>query len=347
MVESLVEERALDLNHDIRYVGREGSIEQRIAAKENIAFVPLQVRGLRTLAPLSLANSLILMVRGVSRCRRIFNNFKPQVVLATGGYVSAPAIWVAARSSIPVLIYLPDLEPGWAIRLLSRWASRVAVSFDEVKAFFPPGKAVVTGYPVRADFYRATKSEGRSLFHLKDDEPVVTIFGGSQGAHSINEAVRENLEGMLTIAQVLHISGPQDEVMLQGHRGSLLEAKRGRYHLFGYLDREMPQALAAADLVIARAGAATIGEFPAVGVPSILVPYPYAGLHQKKNADFLVSHGAAIRLDDERLPVELMPTVSGLLSDKDRLNRMQHAARSLAHPKAAGIIAGLLVQAAG
>jgi UDP-N-acetylglucosamine--N-acetylmuramyl-(pentapeptide) pyrophosphoryl-undecaprenol N-acetylglucosamine transferase len=344
VLQTLVDIRAVDVKRDVRYIGREGGIEQRLAAGEGIPFVAINVGGLRTLAPWTLTRNLMLLAGSVSQCQRILNNFKPEVVLATGGYVSAPAIWAAARKSKPVVIYLPDLEPGWTIRLLARWARSVAVSFDEVKGFFPSGKAVVTGYPVRAAFYRATKSESRLHFGLGPAENVVTVFGGSQGAHSINEAVRENLRGLLTEAHVIHISGRQDEAMLQGHRAALSEGEYARYHLFGYIDEEMPKALAASDVVIARAGAATLGEFPALGLPSILVPYPFAGRHQEKNAAFLVTRGASIEIGDYRLASELVPTVKGLLADRARLARMATAARALAQPDASKNIADLLMQ---
>jgi UDP-N-acetylglucosamine--N-acetylmuramyl-(pentapeptide) pyrophosphoryl-undecaprenol N-acetylglucosamine transferase len=344
VLQSLAADRVLDPNHDVQYVGREGSIEQRVAAEENIPFAPLQVRGFRSLAPWSLISSMWLLLGAQSQCRRIFNNFKPQAVLATGGYVSAAAIWIARQTQVPVVIYLPDLEPGWAIRALSRWAETVAVSFDEVISFFPSGKGVVTGYPVRAAFYHTSKADGRTHFGLAPLEPVITAFGGSQGAHSINEAVRENLNALLEIGHVLHISGREDEPMLRGHRAGLSNDKNMRYHLFGYLDQEMPMALAAADLVVARAGAATLGEFPAVGVASILVPYPFAGRHQEKNADYLVSRGAGVKLEDEELAKGLTPVVKDLLSDRDRLGKMASAAHALAQPDAAKNIANLLIK---
>lgn len=287
------------------------------------------------------------MLKASADCRKVFNNFKPQVVLATGGYVSAPSLWTAARTLTPAIIYLPDLEPGWAIRILSRWAKRVAVSFDQVAIFFPRGKAVVTGYPVRESIIRANKAESRKQLLLDPERNVITIFGGSQGASSINEAVRENLVDLLKLAEVVHISGPHDEAMLRGNRALLTEDERRRYFLYGYLDKEMPSALAAADLIISRAGAATLGEFPAVGVPSILVPYPYAGRHQETNATFLVSRGAAIRIADEKLATELIPEVRRLLGDNVRLKEMGKAARALAKPEAAKNIANLLIQEAG
>lgn len=290
--------------------------------------------------------SLILIYRARGQCIKILKNLKPSVVLATGGYVSAPAIWAAAQCRVPVLIYLPDLEPGLAIRALSRWATKVAVSFDEVKGFFPAGKAVVTGYPVREEFQGVTKPEARARLGLNLAQPVLTIFGGSQGAHSINQAVRGNLSELLQAGQVVHISGAQDEGTMQGHRAGLDEGERARYHLYAYLDKDMPMALAAADLVVARAGAATLGEFPAVAAPSVLVPYPFAGKHQEKNANFLVSRGGAVKIDDDRLERDLVPTVKNLLADPDRLEKMSTNMRALAQPNAAKNIANLLSEIA-
>jgi UDP-N-acetylglucosamine--N-acetylmuramyl-(pentapeptide) pyrophosphoryl-undecaprenol N-acetylglucosamine transferase len=331
---------------DVFYVGREGGLEQRLADQTGIRFEGLRLRGLRSSSPWSIGLSLVQMLGGLSRCRKIFNNFRPQAVLATGGYVSAPAIWTAAQTGVPTIIYLPDLEPGWAIRFLARWAERVAVSFQEAAAFFPIGKAAVTGYPVRPGFYGATRSESRAHFGLDPSKNVVTVFGGSQGAHSINEAVRENLASLLQTVQVLHVSGRQDEAVLRGHRGTLGEANSFKYHLFGYLDEDMPMALAAADVVICRAGAATLGELPAVGVPGVLVPYPFAGRHQEKNAEFLSLRGAAVVIKDKNLAGELVPTVTGLLEDRDRLGAMGQAMRALAEPDAAKKIAMLLTRVA-
>ncbi len=342
VLQSLVADHVLEPKTDVRYLGRAGGIEERLAASAGIPFVSLQVGGLRTLAPLTLARNLKSMYSAIARAHRVMARFKPQVVFATGGYVSGPAIWAAARTRTPIVIYLPDLEPGWAIRALSRWAKCVAVSFEEVCNYFPPGKAVVTGYPVRAEFHRATQAEGRAHFKLDPTQNVITIFGGSQGAHSINEAVRENLRELLKLAQLIHISGQQDEAMMQGHRGALSAEQDARYRLFGYMDQEMPHALAAADLVIARAGAATLGEFPAVGKPSILVPYPFAGRHQEKNAEYLVSHGAAVMVDDARLSEEMVPAVTRLLRDPGRQEKMAKAARALAKPDAAKNLADLL-----
>jgi UDP-N-acetylglucosamine--N-acetylmuramyl-(pentapeptide) pyrophosphoryl-undecaprenol N-acetylglucosamine transferase len=336
----------LDLRNEVHFIGRAGSMEERLARRAGISFSPIQVGGVRSLAPTTAASNLLRMLRAIGTSEKILREFQPGAILATGGYVSAPVIWGAARTRTPVIIYLPDLEPGWAIKTLWRWSKQVAVSFDEVLKFFPRGRATVTGYPVRAEFYEATREEARKHFELDATLPVVTVFGGSQGAHAINEAVRANLNALLDVTQLIHISGRNDEASLKELRATLDESRRSRYHLFSYLEDDMPQALAAADIVIARAGAATLGEFPAVGVPSILVPGKFAQGHQEKNADFLASRGAAIKLDEAGLMIELVSTISGLLGDRVRLDKMSQAARALAKPDAAKKIGELLFNVA-
>ncbi len=145
VLQKLVADHALDLSTDVRYVGRDESIEQRLAGEARIPFTPIDVRGMRTLAPWTLAANFALMVNAARRADAVIREFRPTALLATGGYVSAPAIYAAARQKVPVVIYLPDLEPGLAIRTMARWARCVAVSFDEVQSHFPPGKAIVTG----------------------------------------------------------------------------------------------------------------------------------------------------------------------------------------------------------
>jgi UDP-N-acetylglucosamine--N-acetylmuramyl-(pentapeptide) pyrophosphoryl-undecaprenol N-acetylglucosamine transferase len=254
---------------------------------------------------------------------------------------------------VPLLIYLPDLTPGQAIRLTSRLAAAVAVSFPEVASYFP-GKSVVTGYPVRAELLRARKDTARASLNLGADLPVLLVFGGSRGSHSINQALLAALPKLLPICQVLHISGQLDWPAI-GDAGARIAAEVAvttgetdtRYHPYPYLHDEMVQALAAADLVIARAGASVLGEFPAVGLPSVLGPYPYAGQHQDANAAYLGDRGAALVVPDDELAGRLAPAVLSLLTEPQRLASMAAATRSLARPHAAVAIADKLRQLAG
>ena len=317
------------------YIGRAASAEERIASGLNIPFSAIQVGGLRSLGVLTQVRNFSHMVTASKAAAVVIADFKPNVVLATGGYVSAPVIWAAWRKKIPVVIDLPDLEPGWAIQATWRLSKQVAVSFEQVLKYFPRGRATVTGYPVRAEFFRATRDAGWAHFQLDTTLPVVTVFGGSQGAHALNETVRANLKQLLAVTQIIHLSGAQDKTALDAERALLKTELAARYHRFDYLHEDMPLALAAADVIVARAGAATLGEFPAVGVPSILVPGLFAQGHQSKNAEFLASHGAAIALAEEKLESEFVRTVMNLLQDKTRLNEMTVAVKKLAQPDAA------------
>lgn len=340
---------------EIRYVGEVGGLEENLARQAGIPFHAVESGQIRGRAPWVIARNLARMSRGAQQCAALIRHFEPDVAFITGGYVAAPLAWAAARARprVPLLIYLPDLTPGQAIRLTSRLAEAVAVSFPEAAAYFP-GKAVVTGYPVRAELLMARKDTARAALNLDTDLPLLLVFGGSRGAHSINQALLAALPQLLPICQVLHISGQLDWPTI-GDTGTRIAtevaARDGRadhrYHPFPYLHDEMVQALAAADLVVARAGASVLGEFPAVGLPSILVPYPYAGQHQDANAAYLADRGAALVVPDGELINRLASAVLSLFTEPERLAAMAAATRALARPEAAGAIAEKLRQLAG
>ncbi len=274
------------------------------------------------------------MVRGAGQCAALMRDYRPDVALISGGYVTVPVAWAAWRAHVPLVIYLPDLTPGLAVRLTARLAARVAVSFPEVAHYFGR-KAVVTGYPVRPELLQTDKHTARLALGLAPEPPVLLAFGGSRGARSINQALVDALPVLLPRCQVVHISGQLDWPQVSQAAAALPVSLRERYHAFAYLHEEMVQALAAADLVIARAGASTLGEFPAVGLASILVPYPYAGQHQEANAAYLAERSAAIVLEDRHLGRDLAPTIVDLLNDPARLARLGCGAAAVARRDAA------------
>lgn len=331
---------------EVAWVGSGGSIEERILAREDFAFYPISSGALRGRGPLAGLRSLGRLVRGYGQSRRLVRGFRPDAVLATGGYVCVPVVLAARAGGCPSLVYLPDMEPGFAVKFVSLFVSRVALSFDSVARHFPARKVVVTGYPVRRVLHSADKARARSALGLEDGSPVLLVMGGSRGAHSLNEAVRSGLETLVRWSQVVHLSGFDDYEEMNATRDRLPGVLRPRYHLFAYMHEQMTDALAAADLVVARAGAATLGEFPAVGLPAVLVPYPYAGQHQYVNANYLAQHGAAVIVEDAELSGRLLATVEGLLGDPERIRRMAQAARSLAVPDAARRVARELVSLA-
>ncbi len=330
----------------ILYVGSVGGVEEDIVAREGLPFRGIEAGGLRGLAPWTVLHNLCKMAIGFLRSLRIVWGFKPEVILVTGGYVCVPVALAGWLFRVPFLVYLPDIEPGVAISILSRFAARIAVSFAESRHFFPPHKVVVTGYPVRPELLEADRLAARRRFHLDEGMKTLLVFGGSRGAHSINLAISRILPDLLKACQVIHICGREDEGWARAQWGELPTCLRDRYRVYSYLHEGMGDALAAADLVVARAGAATLGEFPALGKPSILVPYPYAGQHQDLNAEYLVSRGAAVKVANAELGEKLLPAILGLLSDDEALARMSERARALARPKAAQRIAAELVRMA-
>jgi UDP-N-acetylglucosamine--N-acetylmuramyl-(pentapeptide) pyrophosphoryl-undecaprenol N-acetylglucosamine transferase len=243
------------------------------------------------------------------------------------------------------VVFLPDVRPGWAVRAMARLARRVAVTSPRSLPFLPPGKAVVTGYPVRPAFWQATKMEARRRLSLQDEERVLFIAGATHGARTLNQIVAKHLSQVLELCQLIHISGRGDHPWLEGLHQALPERLRHRYHLHPYLYEDLPWAMAAADLAVMRSGASVMGELPALGLPAVLVPYPYAGGHQRFNAHYLADAGAALVMENDKLN-GFLPLVGELLADEQRRAAMAEASRRLARPNAARDIARILLEAA-
>jgi len=259
--------------------------------------------------------------------------------------VSAPVALACWLRRVPILVYLPDIEPGWAIQFLSRLATRIAVTAEASRRFLPARKVVVTGYPVRQEVLKVRGKKSEALAHFGLDASLKTILfaGGSKGAQTLNRAFSKMLDQVLSRWQVIHISGKTDIDEMRARCEQLSGDLKARYKLFDYLHgKEMGLALAVADVAVSRAGASILGEFPLMGLPAILVPYQFAWRYQKVNADYLVEQGAAVRLDAETLDQTLWPVLEGLLGDKARWTAMQERARALARPDAAAKLAAQL-----
>jgi len=330
---------------DLLYVGSSAGGEGAIVEREGIAFTGVSAAPIRGRMPWQMATNAVKIGAGSRQARTILGDFKPQVVLSTGGYASFPVALAARGRNIPLAVYLPDLSPGWAVRAIARLAQKVAVTAIESLRKLPSGKTVVTGYPVRSEFWRADRASGRERLGLNPEEKVLFVGGGSTGAHRINRAVAAEISGLLELCEVIHVSGPADEPWLREVRDGMPDGLRSRYHLHGYMHDEMPWAMAASDLALCRAGASVIGELPALGLPAVLVPLPLAGAHQRTNARYLAKHGAATVLEEEYLD-NILPVLGTLLHDEKRLRGMRDASRRLARPNAASRIAGILLDLA-
>jgi len=331
---------------EMLYLGSAGGAESELVERAGVPFRHIAAAPIRGRLPWEMAGNAVKMAMGAKQARAALREFAPQVVLSTGGYASFPVALAARSRKIPLAVYLPDLYPGWAIRAIARLAQRVAVTAVESLRRLPDGKGVVTGYPVREEFWQANRAGGRQRLGLDPEEKVLFVAGASQGARSINRALAANLRPLLELCEVIHLCGLADEPWLARQRQELPADLRGRYHLFAYLHNEMPWAMAAADLALCRAGASVLGELPALALPAILVPYPYAGGHQRLNARYLADADAAVIMEDRDLG-SMLPLVGELLHHERRLNAMSDAARRLARPDAAARIGRILLELAG
>lgn len=334
---------------DLLWVGSEGGMEAGLVARAGVPFAAVPAGGVRGMDPVTFARNVGKLSQGYFQARGIVRQFRPDVVFATGGYVGVPVVLAGREIGAPSLVYLPDIEPGLAVKALARLVDRICVTFEASRQYLPAAKVVPTGYPVREELsQRGDKAAARAALGLDATTPTVLIFGGSRGARRINQAALAAAERLAALAQVVHVTGELDAAQARDAVAALPAAVQARYHVYAYLHSEMVDALRAADVVVSRAGAAILGEYPAVGVPAILVPLPISGGHQWANADFLVEAGAATAVPDAELDGDrLAREVGAALGDPDTLARRAAAMARLARPDAARRIGAELLDLAG
>jgi UDP-N-acetylglucosamine--N-acetylmuramyl-(pentapeptide) pyrophosphoryl-undecaprenol N-acetylglucosamine transferase len=260
-------------------------------------------------------------------------------VIGVGGYASGPAMLAAILKHTPTLAFEPNLVPGFANRMVARFVSAAAVHFEQTADHFR--NAVVTGVPVRPAFFQIPKKA------YSPGSPTLLVFGGSQGARAINQAVIRSLPELmrrLPGLHVIHQTGEREYNEVQAaYSGISISAE-----VYKFID-DMPAFFARADLALCRSGASTVAEIAAAGKPAVFVPFPRAADdHQRRNAEAMEQANAAVVLEETRLDeVWLVDTVEALLADPARLGRMSDAARSMSHPDAAKEIAELAAKVAG
>jgi UDP-N-acetylglucosamine--N-acetylmuramyl-(pentapeptide) pyrophosphoryl-undecaprenol N-acetylglucosamine transferase len=319
---------------DVAFIGARGASASGRVAAAGFPEDQIRLRGFaRRLSPANLV-AIAAAAAAVPRAMRILRRRHADVVLGAGGYVAGPVAVAAWLTGRPVLLMEADSHLGVANRMAAPLARRVTLAFPLPGR--TGGRYLVTGRPVSRQVVEATRTAGRRAFGIDPDATVVLVVGGSQGARTLNLAAIEAF-GDHPPFDVVHVAGPG----LVDEARELLEAHDPgpRYRLVGWLDN-LPDAIAAADLVIARAGG-SVFELAAIGRPSILVPYPHAtAAHQAKNARWLAEADAAVVLpDDDCTGERLRPLVGALLADRHRLEAMAEAARAVGRPEAAERVA--------
>lgn len=322
-------------------------MERELVTREGVPFKAISAGAMHGVGVSRAVGGALRTLQGVSDAVRVVNDFKPDVVLLTGGFVGVPVSIAASMKGVPAVVFLPDIEPGQALKVMARFATKVATTTDASAQFIDAKKMVVTGYPVRHAFAQVNRASARAHFGIAADEKVLLVFGGSKGARSINRAVTAGIAALLQSAVVIHVAGASDWEEVSAARAQLTAAQQARYFAFKYLHDEMAQAMAAANLAICRAGASALGELPYLGLPALLVPYPYAWRYQKVNARYLSDRGAAEMLRDEDLADAdkgLVARATALLEDAANLDAMRQAMLAAGRRDGATQIAALLLQ---
>lgn len=327
--------RAIQMNVlDARFLflGTGRPIDRQITETIECEFVPQKLTGL-SLAPWRMVRALLDFRSASAGCVRRFESDRPAVVIGTGGMAAAPAVREAFRAGIPTALFNPDAIPGKANRHLRSKANCVFAQFEQSVRYFPNEvEVVVSGCPVRPDFERATREDGVRLFGLNPNRKTLLVTGASLGARTVNQAVIANAEFLKGQEgwNILHLTGQADfEMVVSAYRGQGVS----NVQVVAYTE-DMAKAMAAADLIISRAGGSTLAEIMAMGRPSILMPYPFhRDQHQVANARCLSDLGAAhLILDAVEVSANgpaLRASLHELMSDDARRSRMAGRAQQL------------------
>jgi UDP-N-acetylglucosamine--N-acetylmuramyl-(pentapeptide) pyrophosphoryl-undecaprenol N-acetylglucosamine transferase len=336
---------------EVLFIGTARGIENRLVPAAGYPLQLVRVGALKNVSLVTRLKTAFDLPRAVWDAGRMLNEFAPDVVIGVGGYASGPAMLAAIVKHIPTLAFEPNVVPGFANRMVARFVSAAAVHFQETAKYFR--HAEVTGVPVRQAFFEITALVTNKK---RGGVPTLLVFGGSQGAHAINEAMIRCLPVLQQEAPGIHIihqTGERDyNDALAAYRAlqntAGVPAATFTFEVFKFIE-DMPAAFARADLVVCRSGASTVAEIAAAGKPAVFVPFPRAADdHQRVNAEALERAGAAVVVEESKLEgVWLAETIAALLGDPARLERMSAAARSLAHPNAARDIAAMAARVAG
>lgn len=333
---------------EIVFIGTRGKIEARVVPEQGYVFRAIWISGLvRGLSPATLLLPLKALVATLQSLG-ILLRLKPALVVGTGGYVSGPPLLVASFLGIPTLIQEQNSYPGITTRLLAKRVTEVHLTFEGTKRYLRGGLNVrVTGNPTRDVIGTIERNEGAHYFGVDPSRKTVLVIGGSQGAASINRALLGALGALgADGVQVIWGTGGRDYEHVESAVGALGDDVRRLVVVRRYLEK-IEYAFAACDVAVSRAGATTLAELTKAGIPSLLVPYPFAAAdHQNENARAMVKAGASVLCNDAELEQTLLPTLRGLLADAAALKRMAEAARNVGNPQAAGLLAEAILRLA-
>jgi len=320
----------------ISFAGTEGGMEAKIVPSLGFELSFIRTKGLSRRSHLSNFLLGIHILRSLCQAYRLLSLKKPNLVVGTGGYVSFPVVFVAGLKRIPIMLQEQNSYPGISTRFLAHLADIVCLSYPESTRYFNlPGKIRLIGNPIREDLVGGVKDQAIKKLHLDDDKKTIFVFGGSQGAHSINMTMLQSLKLLKSDYQVLWQTGESDYSEISGK----IQNQRIKCVVLPFI-QDMGSAYAASDIVVSRAGALTLAEITACGKPSILIPFPFATAdHQKHNAEALQKQGAARMILQKNLtPERLAQEIVSLLEDEFGLKNMADQSREMGKPEATSLL---------
>lgn len=323
-----------DKSNKILYVGKSGGLEEELAQKAGFEFKGIHVEGLpRKKLNMDTLKTGFALLKGLRDCEKIIKEFKPDVVIGTGGYVCAPIVLKAQQKGIKTVIQEQNAFPGKTNKFLSKKASLLALNFKEAKKYMECSNIILTGNPVREAFQEETREKARKELNISDSQKFVLSFGGSGGQESTNDAMLDILKKNFDF-KLVHITG-------KPHYDDFVSkmTKNENAEILNY-SNEIPKYMLASDLVIASSSAMTLAEISQVGRASILIPKAYtAGNHQYYNAMSYQENGAAVVISEDELNGEqLLNMIISLLSDEEKTKKMAENSKKLANPDAVKIL---------
>ncbi len=330
-----------DPTAEVMYVGSQRGIESTIVPELGIPFKEMEIQGFKRSLSLENFKTVYLFLKSVHRAKKLVRDFKPDVVLGTGGYVSGAVLYAAAKQHVPTVIHEQNSVVGMTNKFLSRYVDKIAINFEMARDQFPTEKVVMTGNPRAQEVANIESHFDLATFGLDSTKPTLLVVGGSQGALKLNKVMVDSLKTFATKDyQVVFVTGPKryDDVMAQ-----VKELRAPNIAIKSYISN-MPEVLPKMAAVVGRSGATTLAELTALGVPSILIPSPYVTAdHQTKNAQSLVNANAALMIKEADLSAEtLIATVDQLMTDPAKQAAMAAASKKLGKPHAATEMVDLL-----
>src|SRR6266581_1365821 len=327
-----------DRGHDVMLLVSEKEIDTlALSGRAGFRFEKLPTVGLPSPFSPAILGFIRRFCESLSLCRSLYRKFKPQVVLGMGGFTSTAPLLAGRMRGVSTFIHESNAVPGKANRVTARMVRAVMLGFEECAPFFPKAQTEITGTPIRNELKRLDRQLAHQKLGLRDDLPTLLVMGGSQGASGINQAIIKSLPFLHGVPlQVIHLSGARDERLVADNYGrEKIPAYISAFH------HRMEEVYSAADLLVARAGAASLAEFATFSLPGILIPFPYAADdHQTRNAEVHADVDAAILLKESELSGELLARRIGeLMQDRQKIERMAANCSRLAPKDAAGRVA--------